>query len=81
MKYQLTVWNGIIVALIPIVVVILIKKDTDPNTTLGAAYLIPILLAGAVIDLILQLFIRNRKILAIVEIVCLAAIIIINQLP
>jgi hypothetical protein len=81
MKYKFTVWNVIIALLIPFVVVILIKKDTNPNTVLGAAYLIPVLVVGAVIDLLLQVLIKNRKVLAIVELVSLVTIIIINQLP
>ena len=81
MKYNFTVWNTIIALLIPVVAYILIRQDADPNTIMGAGYLAAILIAGAAIDLVLQILIRNRKRLAIVEIVSLLMIIIINKLP
>jgi hypothetical protein len=81
MKYKLTVWNVIIVFLIPFITFTLLSKDADPNTVIAAAYLIPILIIGALIDLVLQILIKNRKTLAIVEIVSLTAIIVIGALP
>lgn len=81
MKYKFTIWNVIIALLIPYIIIILVKKDADPNTALGAAYLIPIIIVGALIDLLLQMLIKSRKVLAIIELVSLVTIMIINQLP
>jgi len=80
MRYRFTVWNVIIAIVVPYVIVIMLRSS-DANQYLGAAYSIPFLLAGLIIDLVLQYAIKNRKTLAIVEIVSLAAILIINQLP
>lgn len=81
MKYNFTVWNIIIALLIPCVVYILIRRNADPGTIMGAAYLIPVLIIGGLIDLVLQFAIKNRKTLAIVEIITLVTIIIINKMP
>jgi cytochrome c biogenesis protein CcdA len=48
---------------------------------IGAAYALPVLIIGALIDLLAQQVIPNRRLLAIMEIVSLAAIVIINKLP
>jgi len=80
MRYKLTVWNGIIIILIPVIAYILIRKTEEPNTVLAAAFMIPILIIGAVIDLVLQVFIKNRKYLAAIEIISLIAIIIISNI-
>lgn len=66
---------------IPYVVYVLIRHDADPGTIMGAAYLIPILIAGAAIDLVLQKLVKNRKRLAMVEIISLLMIIMINKMP
>jgi hypothetical protein len=81
MKYRLTVWNTIIVLLIPYIGYVLITEDASPTDIVGAAYMIPIVILGAVIDFIFQVGIKNRIVLAIVEIVSLVAIVIINNLP
>lgn len=81
MNYRLTVWNFLIVLLAAYATLILIEGNADPSTQMGAAYLIPILIVGLIIDFILQQLIRNRKVLAIVEAISLATIIIINSLP
>ena len=48
---------------------------------IGTAYALPVLIIGALINLVGQQVIPNRRLLAILEIVSLAAKVIINKLP
>ena len=81
MKYRFSVWNIIIALLLFYVVYIFVKPAANPTTVMGVAYLIPVLIAGAIIDLILQMVIKNRRLLALVETISLIIIVVINQMP
>lgn len=81
MKYNLTIWNILIGLYLPYVIFTLVRGGGDPGRYIGAAYALPVLIIGALIDLLAQQVIPNRRLLAILEIVSLVAIVIINKLP
>jgi len=81
MKYRFTVWNCLILVLIPVIAYILINQEgKEPGLILAALFMIPILIVGAVIDIALQVFISNRKTLAVVEIIALVALMVISNI-
>jgi len=80
-KYRFTVWNTLIIVLIPVISYILLRQnDFAPNSVLGAGLLIPVVIVGATIDLILQVIVKNNKVLAVLETSLLIIIIIVNNM-
>lgn len=80
MRYRLTPLNITCFLLACYDISLFIFADS-PNLVIARAYLIPAILGGLLIDFILQVIIRNRKWLFLIEIVLIVSVVVISQLP
>lgn len=80
MKYKLTPLN-IVCAILIAYDIYLFLTAKSANLIMARAYLIPVIIGGLIIDCILQLLIKDKYWLFVLEIVFIISIAIINKLP
>lgn len=81
MRYRITLWNIICGLLLLYDIYLFNKPAPSIDERFAAAYIIPVIIAGVIIDFVLQHLLESSKWLFIAQLLLFITIIIINKLP